>query len=634
MTPAPQPAEIRECGAADAGFFQRIREWASVTPSLAFTCAPLLRTDEQRDFILRQAFAAALLRDPQTARRYLKDVIGRPWIAEAGFHPALRMAREARSKPLLLAAVRRNPSLGLREVTGYIDLPFGQEAFDEAAALAPDEAAGLASANSNTGAQVLRALTASTRPEIRAIAAIAKDPALSAVERERVPVFFRQIAGGQMSIREAARRTTGERFFQSIARLRLDPRNPGAALYDQVLERTAQILLRTYSSQAPNLSRLSAAELYLLLAYGRTEEDDEIFDTIFDKWLLPKMRLQKLGVAGTLRLRSFLAAAATHGKLNAFTSAIGDPDLIARTIPGIDSIEEAMEAAEMIDAVSSPQLWNRLRQAIESAHRQAPRDGALYGFLALRLARRMNSQDWSLANQYGRYYKETARLDTSSVFNAANVCVQRYFFYNDEDGIDSFQSFLSEYVKDPAWKLEHLPAYVHLIGTAGGRRIEIYANQPTEDGQAAISKVLAERGVEASVFVHRGHSFHVEKSLRFLTSSSKLVYLGSCRGLGVTAAAIGRATEAQLIVTRGVGTQDVNDPVLKALNTELLTRTTSIEWSVFWRTLETRFAGSATFRDYIPPNRNSSAAMMSAYFSYLTSAGTEPRASVSGSPGP
>ncbi len=619
MPPAPPAAEIRECGAADAGFFQRVQEWASLTPSLAFTCAPLLETDEQRDFVLRQAFASALLSDPQTARRCLPDVLHRPWIAEAGFQPALRVARDPNSKPLLPVAVRKSPSLGLREVTAYIDLPFGQEAFDTAAALAPDEAAGLASANSNTGAQVLRALGASTRPEIRTIAAIATDPALTAIEREKVPVFFRQIAHGQMSIAEAARRTTGEQFFQSVARLRLDAANPGAALYDSILERTAQILLRTFTSQAPNLSKLSAAELYLLLAYGRTEEDDELFDNVFDKLLLPKMRLQKLGAAGTLRLRSFLAAAATHGKLNAFTAAIGDPDVIARTIPGIDSIEDAMETAEMIDAISSPQLWISLRSAIESARSHAPRDGALYGFLALRLARRMNTHDWSFANQYARYYKETARLDTSAVFNAANLCVQRYFFYDDEDGANSFQSFLGEYLNDPAWKVEHFPAYVHLTGASdGGRRIEIYANHPKEDGQATISKVLAERGVEPSVFVHRGHSFHVEKSLRYLTSSSKLIYLGSCRGLGVTTAVIGRATEAQLIVTRGVGTQGVNDPVLKAINTELLTRTTSIEWSAFWRTLEIRFAGNAIFHDYIPPNRNSSAAMMGAYFSYLT----------------
>ena len=120
----------------------------------------------------------------------------------------MRLAREANSKPLLLAAVRKNPSLGLREVAAYIDLPFGQEAFEEAAALAPDEAAGLASANSNTGAQVLHALAASTRPEIRTIAAIAKDPALTAVERDKVPVFFRQIANGQMSIAEAAHHRT------------------------------------------------------------------------------------------------------------------------------------------------------------------------------------------------------------------------------------------------------------------------------------------------------------------------------------------------------------------------------------------------------------------------------------------
>src|ERR1035438_10134827 len=54
---------------------------------------------------------------------------------------------------------------------------------------------------------------------------------------------------------------------------------------------------------------------------------------------------------------------------------------------------------------------------------------------------------------------------------------QRHFFYDDDDGVRSFESFRKTYQRDPAWEIEDRGAYVRLTGHGpDGRRIEIFAN--------------------------------------------------------------------------------------------------------------------------------------------------------------
>jgi len=69
-------------------------------------------------------------------------------VTDAGFFPIASFAvsiasaspRDARK--LLLQAARHYPSLALRELDSYSDLPFGRDIFEQAARTAPDEAVG------------------------------------------------------------------------------------------------------------------------------------------------------------------------------------------------------------------------------------------------------------------------------------------------------------------------------------------------------------------------------------------------------------------------------------------------------------------------------------------------------------
>ena len=67
-----------------------------------------------------------------------------------------------------------------------------------------------------------------------------------------------------------------------------------------------------------------------------------------------------------------------------------------------------------------------------------------------------------------------------------------------------------------------------------------------------LTKLLAEQGLAPSVLIHRGHTWYVVETLEYLTSSAKLVYLGSCRGLMNAYSVIALSNRAQMIATSGM----------------------------------------------------------------------------------
>ena len=71
---------------------------------------------------------------------------------------------------------------------------------------------------------------------------------------------------------------------------------------------------------------------------------------------------------------------------------------------------------------------------------------------------------------------------------------------------------------------------------------------------------------------------------------------------------------AHVIATRGVGTQGVNDPLLKSLNIRLLEGSGVLDWRAFWQGQRQHFGGSALFSDYIFPDRDNGSAFLRAYY--------------------
>jgi hypothetical protein len=216
---------------------------------------------------------------------------------------------------------------------------------------------------------------------------------------------------------------------------------------------------------------------------------------------------------------------------------------------------------------------------------------------------------------------------------AGGVCVERYLFHNDDDGVESFESFLGAYAGEPGWRVRREAGYVELTGTGThGRRIVIFANVPEdlqrtdlqgrraeiEGRQEAVSRALRDRKLTPAVIVHRGHDYHFEVTRRYLHEDARLVFLGSCRGMQAVEDVATRCRRAQMIATRGVGTKAVNDPFLKALNRELSRGRTVLDWEEFWQSLPAAVAGNEHFREYVRPHRNEAAIFLAGWYRQAT----------------
>jgi hypothetical protein len=344
--------------------------------------------------------------------------------------------------------------------------------------------------------------------------------------------------------------------------------------------------------------------------------------------------LDLLDRTGNWELRDFAAGALDAHRFERLLSVAGR-ELIPRLVTGLDRsadpLKEAMRVAEIADATTSAALVGEMRSIVSSEWTRCTRSGDLscstiYGLLAARLGLE------GISDPYRPFFQSSETLDTALLFGETNDCIQRHFFYDDEDGVKSFESFRRSYAGDPAWEIEDVGPYVHLTGHGpGGRRIEIFANVPidrrlpqyrgiedeSERRQQAITAAFEKRGLVATVIVHRGHAFWTDNTIGYVTKTARLVILGSCGGLYEVHRVIEASHESQVIATRGIGATDINDPLLKAVNDRILKGDRIIQWSQFWRELSQICGKTGLFRDYVAPHQDPGIVFLRAYYRFL-----------------
>jgi hypothetical protein len=618
------------------------------------------KSNLEKDRALQVAFESALTRNLDAARRYLPLVIDKPWIAETDFRAACALARTIQETPadaldsasaekLVLAAGLRNPSLALREGDRYLPLTAGTRLFERFVLAAPDQAMGLASGTSRWAQKARDLLSASNSPVLTLLARLAQDPAVDLPRRGRVAILAGRISRGELSFQAALQiADSTPQFFATV----LDMRAAGAdPALDRALQNESLVLCQAAQENldgvlTSDLAHFRAIDLYAVLALGRAEANPPVFRAVFDRLLLPKWKAEKpkgtsftdfLDRTKNWELRDFTAGALAAGRFDSLLSFDGS-DVVSRLARGVDRstdpLKEAMRLAEIIDAVASPALRDRIAAIVSGEFSRCSQAGdlrgkTLYGLLAARLANNLNS---AIAAPYLPFLKSSQTLDTALLFGADNDCIERYFFYDDDDGVESFESFRATYRHDPAWEIEDRGEYLHLIGHGpDGRRIEIFANVPvdthqpknralegeSERRQSIIAAALDERRLVATVIVHRGHSFWVERTLTYLAKSTRLVILGSCGGTTEIHQVIEASHDAQVIATRGIGETEINDGILKAVNDRILTGAPTILWDAFWRDLENRWGNSAFFRDYVSPDQDAGTVLLRAYHRFL-----------------
>ena len=425
------------------------------------------------------------------------------------------------------------------------------------------------------------------------------------------------------------------KFLKTLIEIKLKSDHLGKVSVENNLKNISLSEIRKINSlhKRPDLERfasvnnLTAAELYTLMTYGEEEIYTSSFNGMFSR-LLGKMNQDNLDgkklleQVGQNKFRTFIKECAGFNRLNEFFDTMDKEniqrlliDIITNLDTAEDKLAQATAVADIFNMITDPKMLEVLQKQIKLEYKRInnqqgakQEDKIIYSILSGMFGDKTVVNEAWLKEMAEKFKLENlSKLESSDLFNQDKTNIQQYFFYDDEDGRASFNSFLGQYQNQSNWRIIKKEHFVLIKSSQNGKKMEIYANYPGSqyEGPEAIEKILSERNIETIVVVHRGHSVHVSKTIERVPAITKILYLGSCSGGGCenVEKALKKAPKAHILSTKGNGTMRVNDPLLKKLNLKILSGK-NIIWPEFWGEIEKKLGKNSDFQNYIPPHKN------------------------------
>lgn len=331
------------------------------------------------------------------------------------------------------------------------------------------------------------------------------------------------------------------------------------------------------------------------------------------------------------KFRKFMRIAATYNTLSDFLHHMPQENsrqlihLFIADIENSDEEEAISDAVDIADAFitlsKDPGFNSYVRQELEDGLQKSKKNNQYQSerlYSILQRVYNLVNNDQSENNLSANY----KRLPFTSLKDKKGNVSELVIFYGDEDGKSSYGSFMSLFKDKSQWEVSTNDSWV-TISSLKGQPIKIYANLPlnTEDekdiaAQEALVDFLEKESIQPSVLIHRGHSYHLPNTLKYLYPSVKLAILGSCGGYKNMKKIMEINPDVHIIASKQVGSMAVNDPLLRHLN-NYLTEGRNIDWVNFWNELNGTFKAESTvsklFEEYIPPYKNVSSYVIRLY---------------------
>ncbi len=330
-----------------------------------------------------------------------------------------------------------------------------------------------------------------------------------------------------------------------------------------------------------------------------------------------------LDIVGWRDLNVFLRMAANYNVLSDFLNRLS-PATTQKVVhffvsnietPSYTAVERAMDIADCFgalkDSTSAKELLREeiagnLKRCTEAQHLQGMR---LYSILSDLFT--LTNSDLGLQRLWG-ILGDYENLPFVSITDSKGQISEAVLFYGDEDGVASFQNFLQAYNNKSKWEVQKNNNWVTIRSL--DTSFTIYANRPLSmekqydvAAQDSLFDYLANNEIDPSILVHRGHSYHLEKTLKRITATTKLAILGSCGGYNKAISIAVLNNNIQVIGSKKTGTKSVNDPILDEINTTI-SNGIDISWPAIWNQLGERFkndkAALSMFEEYFPPSHN------------------------------
>ncbi|MBC8034557.1 MAG: hypothetical protein H7Y03_10450 [Chitinophagaceae bacterium] len=379
------------------------------------------------------------------------------------------------------------------------------------------------------------------------------------------------------------------------------------------------------------LEPLTAQELYYLAVLG----EDEIYTSSYTRGVFPRM-YQKMAAPRTDSLlmsvngdyfRKFIKMAAAYNTLDFVLKSMtqeSSASLMKAFMIGLekttteDNVEDAVDVADSYSSIfeKNKELAAFMLNEAVWNYERCEKMGDKNGKVIYQLERTLfESADTSRKTNLSAVLgiPPIYSVDYNTLKDDTGRVVQQLFFYGDDDkdGQNSFANFMAMFRGRAEWSIAENPDWVSIKSTKG-KPVWIFANKPLlgdDDpdaaAQAKLAQYLESKGISPTIFIHRGHSYHVKYSLAQIQPTARIVILGSCGGYNNMNEVLTISPDAHIISSKQVGTKTVNEPILQAINNDLRNGK-NIDWIPMWRELSKEFKGDSKelFDDYVPPYKN------------------------------
>lgn len=531
---------------------------------------------------------------------------------------------------------KANPEMMIKKLKDFAKESYADPIVAAAARVVPGTILTYATSTSSLSAVVKR----NKDPLVQTIVQIANE---SRTPLRALP-FLKDIYNKKKTITEVDAITNDPvAYYKNLVRLKIE-NNEGVS--DRAIEQElnyrglqfVRVVNELHDSPAPvrfkSLTNFNAEELYFMMIGSQ----DEIYTSSFT-WMCNRMIEQMKPQTGDELLtkvnkshfRTFLRMCAGYNTLSAFLATMNDnqkTDLMKEFVAnlekgGPDDLEDAVDVADAFGSITDQNLIIFLQKEVQTNYERAAHSEKgiiVYGLLTTIFKGANNSA--ALSGDLRDLIPPITYVPRSSLQNDKGEVIEQIFFYGDKDGMGAYNNYLNTY-KNNKWKIA-TNEYWSTITSVGPNPVIIYANRPLpeekgedEIAQKKLAAYLAENNIVPTVIIHRGHSYFLPTTLEYLSPAIKIVMLGSCGGYHNLANVLNTAQDAHIISSKQVGALNVNMPIIKAIDDQLLSGK-DVDWIQMWEGLTKYFSSRGAqekdlFSDYVPPNKNLGAIFIKAY---------------------
>lgn len=523
---------------------------------------------------------------------------------------------------------KQEPAMMIKRLNEYAAEPFACQIIAAAARILPTDIYTYAS---STNVKIRTAVRNCTDPLVQTIVKI--------TDESRSPLkslsFLGDVYNGKLTIRQTDSITSNpDVYYQNLVRLRIEGDTLGRSTYTNELAYNGLRYVREMNDlhEEPDVKRFKCIEkmtpqtLYYLMIFGQ----DEIYTSSFIGTFNRMMERIKPSTTDTFlqsvnhdRFRTFIRMCAGYNTLSNFLGAMPQEkkiELMSNFIADLDKgagddLEDAVDVADAYGSIKDSTLAiflrNKVKDNYELAYKSRSRKGmVLYGLMAAIFdgSKALSSQDDVIKQSEVLNLPPVNLVPYASLVNDSGTVYEQHYFYGDEDGKMSYNSFLSNF-KDGKWKIA-IDKYWTVITSTQGKKIVMYANNPIpepgdEEAQEKLNTYLNEQDIHPTFVVHRGHSYHLPLTMENLAKENKIVMLGSCGGYHNLAVVLNHAPDAHIISSKQTGMAVINDAILKEVHLQLQSGN-DINWITIWNKVDGTMKGPIREKwlDYVPPFKN------------------------------